>query len=341
MIISCPDNHEEHSCKCLICDTIYKEIIIERTIIMKKYLAIDMGGTAIKYGVLDEDLNFLEHGKIVAATDSKEALFTEIRKLYQQFGAGTEGVCISMPGVIDRKKGFAHTGGAYKWVNKMPIATMLSDELGVPVTICNDAKSAALAEIGYGNMQYITNGICIILGTGIGGAVIVNGNLVDGTHFSSGEFSFLRGHVDDRTNVKDLFFATNGVQGFKNSLEKTTGKKEIDGIAAFKLIKEEHDEAALAGVKEFCLDLAHHIYNLQAVIDAERVLIGGGISNEPMFIDLVREAVDQVFDHAIFQVIPKPDVMVCRFQADANLIGAVYNFIELQDLYEGNQFINI
>ena len=151
----------------------------------------------------------------------------------------------------------------------------------------------------------------------------------------------LRGHVDDRTNVKDLFFATNGVQGFKNSLEKTTGKKEIDGIAAFKLIKEEHDEAALAGVKEFCLDLAHHIYNLQAVIDAERVLIGGGISNEPMFIDLVREAVDQVFDHAIFQVIPKPDVMVCRFQADANLIGAVYNFIELQDLYEGNQFINI
>jgi hypothetical protein len=92
---------------------------------------------------------------------------------------------------------------------------------------------------------------------------------------------------------------------------------------------------------DFCLDLAHHIYNLQAVIDAERVLIGGGISNEPMFIDLVREAVDQVFDHAIFQVIPKPDVMVCRFQADANLIGAVYNFIELQDLYEGNQFINI
>ena len=68
---------------------------------MKKYLAIDMGGTAIKYGVLDEDLNFLEHGKIVAATDSKEALFTEIRKLYQQFGADTEGVCISMPGVIE------------------------------------------------------------------------------------------------------------------------------------------------------------------------------------------------------------------------------------------------
>ncbi len=308
---------------------------------MKKYLALDLGGTAIKYGVLDEELNFSAHGKIDARTDSQEVVFEDLRKIYDEYGEGVEGVCISMPGVIDRKKGFAHTGGAYKWVNKMPIATMLSEEFGVPVTICNDAKSAALAEIGYGNMQYVTNGMCIILGTGIGGAIIVNGNLVDGTHFSSGEFSFLRGHVDDRTNRRDIFYATNGVGGFKAALKKATGLDEIDGLKAFRMIKEDHNEEALQGVKEFCLDLAHHIYNLQAVLDCERVLIGGGISNEPMFIDLVKEAVDTVFDGAFAPVIPKPQVMVCRFQADANLIGAVYNFIELQDLYKENQFINI
>ncbi|MDO4414888.1 MAG: ROK family protein [Erysipelotrichaceae bacterium] len=308
---------------------------------MKKYLALDLGGTAIKYGVLDEELNFSAHGKIDARTDSQEVVFEDLRKIYDEYGEGVEGVCISMPGVIDRKKGFAHTGGAYKWVNKMPIASMLSEEFGVPVTICNDAKSAALAEIGYGNMQYVTNGMCIILGTGIGGAIIVNGNLVDGTHFSSGEFSFLRGHVDDRTNRRDIFYATNGVGGFKAALKKATGLDEIDGLKAFRMIKEDHNEEALQGVKEFCLDLAHHIYNLQAVLDCERVLIGGGISNEPMFIDLVKEAVDTVFDGAFAPVIPKPQVMVCRFQADANLIGAVYNFIELQDLYKENQFINI
>lgn len=307
---------------------------------MKKYLAIDMGGTAIKYGVLDEELNFSEHGKIDARTDTMESVFADIQNLYDQYGEGTEGVCISMPGVINRKKGFAHSGGAYKWVHELPVASLLSEKLGAPVTICNDAKAAALAEIGYGNMQYVTNGICIILGTGIGGAVIVNGNLVDGTHFSSGEFSFLRGHVNDRTNRSDLFFATNGVAGLKAAIKKETGLDEIDGLKAFKMIKEENNEAVLKGVKEFCLDLAHHIYNVQAVIDAERVLIGGGISNEPMFIDLVKEAVDEVFDHAIFPVIPKPEVMVCRFQADANLIGAVYNFVELQDLYKDNQFIN-
>ncbi len=308
---------------------------------MKKYLAIDMGGTAIKYGVLNENLEFSEHGKIDARTDSKESVFSDIRNLYEKYGEGTEGICISMPGVIDRKKGFAHTGGAYRWVDKMPIANMLSEELGTKVTICNDAKAAALAEIGYGNMQYVTNGICIILGTGIGGAVIVNGNLVDGTHFSSGEFSFLRGHVDDRTNRKDLFAMTNGVPGLKAEMKKATGLDEIDGLKAFKMIKEDKSEEAIAGMKEFCLKLAHHIYNLQAVLDAERVLIGGGISNEPMFIEMVKEAVDEVFENAWFPVIPKPEVMVCRFQADANLIGAVYNFVELEDLFEDNQFINM
>lgn len=308
---------------------------------MKKYLAIDLGGTAIKYGVVDEDLNFSVHGKIDAVTDSKESFVTDIRKLYNQFGEGVEGVCISMPGVIDRKKGFAHTGGAYKWVNKLPIANILSEEIGVPVTICNDAKAAALAEIGYGNLQYIPNGVCIILGTGIGGAVVVNGNLVDGTHFSSGEFSFIRGHVDDRTNRRDVFAMTNGVPGFKAFMKKATGLDEIDGLKAFKMIKEEQNEDALNGVKEFCAYLAHHIYNLQAILDADRFLIGGGISNEPMFIDLVKEAVDDVFDNAWVPVIPKPNVMVCRFQADANLIGAVYNFIELQDLYEDDRYINI
>lgn len=308
---------------------------------MKKYLAIDLGGTAIKYGVVDEDLNFSVHGKIDAVTDSQESFVSDIRKLYNQFGEGTEGVCISMPGVIDRKKGFAHTGGAYKWVNKLPIANLISDELGVPVTICNDAKAAALAEIGYGNLQLVTNGVCIILGTGIGGAVVVNGNLVDGTHFSSGEFSFIRGHVDDRTNRRDIFAVTNGVPGFKAFMKKATGLDEIDGLKAFKMIKEEHNEDALNGVKEFCAYLAHHIYNLQAILDAERILIGGGISNEPMFIELVREAVDDVFENAWVPVIPKPEVMVCKFQADANLIGAVYNFVELQDLYEDDRFINI
>ena len=160
---------------------------------MKKYLAIDLGGTAIKYGVVAEDLSFLSKGKVDARCDSKESFIEDIRKIYEECGEGTEGICISMPGVIDRFKGFAHTGGAYRWIRQMPIASDLAEALNTKVTICNDAKSAAMAEIGFGNLKGVRNGIAIILGTGIGGAIVVNEKLIDGSHYSSGEFSFLRG----------------------------------------------------------------------------------------------------------------------------------------------------
>ncbi len=313
----------------------------EENYIMKKYLAIDMGGTAIKYGVLDEQLNFLAKGKIDSNAGDEEHTISDLKKIYEEYCEGCEGVCISMPGMIDRKKGFAHTGGAYRWIKNLPFAGILGLQLGgVPVTICNDAKSAALAEIGFGNMKLISNGVLIILGTAIGGAIVVNGNLIDGTHFSSGEFSFLRGDVKDRTNAKNLFAATNGVRGLKAAVKETSGLEDIDGLKAFKLIKEENNQEVLQGVKNFCLDLAHHIYNLGAILDPERVLIGGGISNEPMFIDLVKEAVDSTYDKALFPGLAKPEVMVCKFQSDANLIGAVYNFMDLQELYNNDKYIN-
>ena len=298
---------------------------------MKKYMAVDLGGTAIKYGVVDEKLNFLSKGKVDSRCDTQEEFVEDLRKIWEEFGEGTEGLCISMPGIIDRFKGFAHTGGAYRWIKKTPVASLLSDELGCKVTICNDAKSAAMAEIGFGSLKDVRNAVAIILGTGIGGAVIINGKLVDGSHYSSGEFSFIRGDYKAHEKNNDIFAFINGVQGLKDAIKEASGLEDIDGLKAFKLIKEEHNEQVLQGVKDFCWYLAFYIYNLQAALDADKFVIGGGISNEPMFIDLVKEAVEKKFDSAVFDAIPRPVIEVCRFQSDANLIGAVYNFMEIME----------
>lgn len=298
---------------------------------MKKYLAVDLGGTAIKYGVITEDLQFVMKDKVPSRCDSWELFLEDLKKIYDEHGEGCEGMAISMPGVIDRRKGFAHTGGAYKWVKQMPVAINLQEALGIPVTICNDAKAAALAEIGFGNLKDIRNAVAIILGTGIGGAIVINWNLVDGSHYSSGEFSFLREDVREREKGSDFFAFTNGVMGLKNAIKEASGLENIDGLEAFRLIKEEGNEQVLQGVKDFCWYLAFHIYNLQAVLDADRFVIGGGISNEPMFIDLVKEAVEQKFATALAPAIPLPEIMVCKYQSDANLIGAVYNFQQIME----------
>ncbi len=298
---------------------------------MKKYLAIDLGGTAIKYGVVNENLEFIAKGKVPSRCESKEVFVEDLRKIWNELGEGTEGMCISMPGVIDRYKGFAHTGGAFTWVRQLPVASILHDELGIDVTICNDAKAAALAEIGFGNLKGIRNGAAIILGTGIGGAIMINNQLIDGSHYSAGEFSFLREDVKARENNTDIFAFTNGVQGLKNAIQNASGLENIDGLEAFRLIKEEKNEKVLQGVRDFCWYLAFHIYNLQVALDLERFVIGGGISNEPMFIELVQEAVKAKFESAIFPGIPMPEVIVCRYQSDANLIGAVYNFKQIME----------
>ncbi|MCR5794746.1 MAG: ROK family protein [Solobacterium sp.] len=299
---------------------------------MKKYLAVDLGGTAIKYGVVDEELNFLSKGKIDARTDSKEDFYADIEKIYKEYGDGITGIGISMPGSIDRYKGFAHSGGAYRWCKKMPIASELSERLGCSVTICNDAKAAAMAEIGFGNLKGIRNGVAIILGTGIGGAVVVNHKLIDGSHYTAGEFSFLQGiYNNEPENNLEVFALQNGVQGLKNAIRASSDLDDIDGLKAFKLIKEENNEAVLQGVKNFCWYLSFYIYNLQTILDTDRFVIGGGISNEPMFIDLVKEAVEKRFNSAFAHLIPIPDIQVCRFQSDANLIGAVYNFMEIME----------
>lgn len=294
---------------------------------MEKYLAVDVGGSALKYAVIDEQLNFADHGSVPIDVSAREKTFGTIREVFEAHGSGCAGIGMSIPGSIDRYKGFAYSGGAFLWVDHEPYAEEVSNILnGIPVTIVNDAKSAAMAEMGYGNLQGISNGIVLVLGTGIGGAIILNGNLIQGTHFTSGEFSFLRGDVEERNGDSDNFAVYNGIPGLKEAVRKASGLENIDGLKAFKLIKEEHNEQVLLGIKDYCYHLAFHIYNLQAALDVERVLIGGGISNEPMFLQLVQEAADKKFDSAFMHLIQKPEIMACRYHNDANLIGAVYNF---------------
>lgn len=294
---------------------------------MEKYLAIDVGGSALKYAVIDEQLNFTDHGSVPADVSTREKTFETIKAIYEDHGKDCAGIGMSIPGSVDRSKGFAYSGGAFLWVDHEPYAEEVSKMLnGVPVTIVNDAKSAAMAEMGYGNLQNVANGIVLVLGTGIGGAIILNGNLIQGSHFTAGEFSFLRGDVEEREGKFDSFAGYNGIPGLKDAIRKSSGLEDIDGLKAFKLIKEEHNEQVLQGVKDYCYHLAFYIYNLQAALDVERVLIGGGISNEPMFLELVQEAVNKKFASAFMLLIQKPEIMTCRYHNDANLIGAIYNF---------------
>lgn len=296
----------------------------------RKYLTIDLGGTAIKHAVMDEDLTFFEKGVIDARTTEEQYFFEDIRGLWETYGSGCEGLAISMPGVIDRRRGIARTGGAYMWVHDRPLARELEELLGTRVAIVNDGKAATYAEVGFGNLRDVSVGVTLVLGTGIGGGYVIDGNVVDGAHFTAAEFSMLRANIDPTTN-EDHWVFYNGVIGLKAAIRQTSGLDDVDGLEAFRLIREEHNEQVLEGVRLFCWHLAHHIYNIQAVLDAERFVLAGGIMGEPTFLGMVQEAVDRKFAEARWHLLHQPEIMPCKFRRDANLVGALYSFMELAE----------
>ena len=293
---------------------------------MNTYLAVDLGGTSIKFGVLDRDFSFLKKGAVPARISSREEFFEDIQSIFDTCGRGCEGLAVSMPGAIDRFRGFARSGGAYTWVKDENIAKTLYDRLGVPTAVCNDAKAAALAEMYSGNLRGIRNGVALILGTGVGGGCIVNGALLEGSHLKAGEFSFLRGEILPANN-KDIFALYNGVQGLKDAIQEESGLENVDGLEAFRLIKEEKNEAVLRGVRKFCGYLAFFVYTIQVIVDAERFVIGGGISRQPVLLTYIRKNVDFCYQ-MLGMNMPKAEVTVCQFFNEANLLGAYAHYLD-------------
>ena len=142
---------------------------------MKQYLLIDIGGTFIKYSLADEQARKISGGKVPTPLTNMDDLLAVIEGFAASLQGQFVGCAISMPGRIDTRTGIAHTGGmlsAFMW--EQPFAAQVEARLGVPVTIANDGKCAAAAEGWTGALAGVENGLVLVLGTGIGGGIILD-----------------------------------------------------------------------------------------------------------------------------------------------------------------------
>jgi len=299
---------------------------------MAKYLAIDIGGTNIKFGLVDDKGAILEQAEI-ALPMNKETNATDflevILKFVYPYEKQIDGIAISMPGIIDSEAGYCFSAGAIYCLAQTNIVDLIKERINLPVTVQNDGKCAALAELWVGNLKGSKNSAAVLLGTGIAGGLIINGELYNGHNFAAGEMSFM------------LFNASETATGFwagKSSaptlVRKVSEKVDIsdlDGRRVFKLI-EDGNELALTSLDEFCEDLAAQLYSLQALLDLEMFAIGGGISKQPKLIERLQAQIDLYNENhpmkAYMSFIPKPKVTTCKFYNDSNLIGAVYHHIK-------------
>lgn len=289
-------------------------------------LAFDIGGTSVKYAVWDEERlkdksSFPTPASWQELKNSLVSIKESIAKEYE-----LEGVAFSAPGAVNQVERQIEGVSEVPYIHFFPIYNELEEAFNLPVSFENDANSAGLAEIWRGAAVGKSNVLFVVLGTGIGGAIIVNGEIQHGHHLLGGEFGFML--LKGEQTFSELGTAVALARRYAKRMNKPTNT--VTGEQVFKLA-EAGDEVAQEEVKVFYHYLVRGLFNLAYSFDPEVLLIGGGVSNQPDLIEKINEEMDALFDR--LRVTPlRPVIELCEFRNDANLIGAIYNFLQK---YEG------
>lgn len=292
---------------------------------MNKYLAFDIGGTNIKYALFDNSGRIIKLDKI-KTPDTLQSFQMEVNSLIDLYRKDINGVTFSIPGRIDQETSVIYGGGALDYNHELAIDQILELE-GLDFAIENDAKVSVLAENWLGGLKDYANGCSIVLGTGIGGGLLLNGELYRGTNYSASEVSvFLPGYT---TNFQDCAAINGSAVHMINKINMYYNEEDTsNGLIAFKYINNKNDKAVEI-FENFCKTIAYVIFNLQVTLDLEKFVIGGGISNQQIVTDTIKKYVYQLYDlhPVITNTIFKPEIESSFFKSESNLYGALYNLM--------------
>ncbi|PKG21590.1 ROK family protein [Niallia nealsonii] len=299
------------------------------------YLVIDIGGTFVKFALMDGAGNILTKGKQRTPTANLTEFKNKLHSIIENHDlSSVKGIALSCPGTIDVDTGMIYYGGSFPFLHEVNLAKELEEKYGKDVSIDNDGKCAALAELWLGSVKDAKDSIVLILGSGIGGGIIINGKLHRGVNLSAGEVSYVMSQMNPITKEGKFFaYDCSAVQMVRRIAEIKNLEDATDGEGAFEYIKQ-GDEEANAIFNKYCIYLATQIFNLQYILDPEIIAIGGGISAQPILHDRIQWALSEV-KKANPLHIANPNVMGCKFQNDANLYGALYHFFTTKN----NEFV--
>lgn len=306
---------------------------------MSKYIAFDIGGTFIKYGVVDDSGKILKKGKISTPQTEKPFLesLSEKVKVVQKEYQNILGIGISVPGTPN-SKGVMVNFGSLTQMYGLALKEKLNNLTQLPVVVENDANAAAIAEKWMGAGKKYSNYMVMVLGTGIGGGIVINNQIYRGGHGISGEFGWVLNHginkVGELEEVSQNFKSAT-VMGLlrrynqamesithNNFSELTEAKAVIDLVVA-------NDQVATIIFDEFLTDLTINLMNLTACFDPEVILIGGGISANDYVVEKIQEkweeliirhfGLNRIKQQGLLTEIKRTDL-----QNDAGMIGAAY-----------------
>ena len=302
---------------------------------MKQYFGIDIGGTAVKLGIVDETGRVLLKGEASVSFDGYQTpVLTTVRRAAKEFLTTNSipveslaGIGVSATGQIDSRKGIvAGTCGNFPNYIGSPIKAALEEDFGLPVTVANDANCMTLGEVWVGAAQGYTDVIGVTLGTGVGGCILTGGHLLEGARGLGGEL----GHY--RTHALDGVDCTCGAKGCWERYAATTALVRAaqeknpdwkDGRAIF-AAAEAGNETVLALLDHWTDEIAQGLAGMVHIFNPQLILIGGGVSaQQKLLIEPIAAKVKASVMPAFAEGL---EVRAAQLHNDAGMVGAVYYF---------------
>lgn len=308
---------------------------------MKKYgFGVDIGGTTCKLGLFETTGNLLEKWEIPTDTSNEgENILSDIAKslkakMEEQIiqKDDIEGIGIGLPGPV-RSDGVVPTCVNLGWKNRSVAKEMEALMDGIKVKAANDANVAALGEMWQGGGRGSKNLVMVTLGTGVGGGIIIDGEIMPGSNGAGGEIGHITVNPHEtvacncgRKGCLEQYASATGIvriarehlaREHESSLLEELG--EISAKAVFDVYKD-GDKTAEAIVDEFARVLGNALSNLACVLDPEVFVIGGGVSRagKPLL-----DAVEKYYRQAAFSSCNLIRFALASLGNDAGIYGCV------------------
>lgn len=297
---------------------------------MKSYIVYDIGGSSVKWSIMTDEGKFIKSDKLKIANTVEEffdKLACNSNKYKEEFNL--QGIAISAPGAVDSQEGIIGGSSALDYIHGPNFKEILFEKTGLCIGIENDANCAALGECWLGAARNEKDSVFVVCGTGIGGAIVKDKKIHTGINKHGGEFGYCLVDIDAEN---DRYSAWSNVGSTYAVTKRIADRKDIsmddfDGVKAFELY-DKGDKIAKEEVDKFFKYMAIGIYNIQYTYDPEVIILGGAICERPGFIDEVNKRIDKLMK-VNYDATIRPVIRKCQYGNDANKLGALYNFLQM------------
>lgn len=297
---------------------------------MSWVMGIDLGGTKVAFGLVNPDNDIVVRARMdTNADDGLEIVSTRIADQINQLtshlpaGESLVGVGICTPGPVDHITGDLLTLVNLPGISNTPFRQALEDKLGIPVKLDHDAKVAALGEFYYGSAQDRDSTVYVVIGTGVGAAIIYEGNLLYGESYTAGE----SGHMTVNPEGHQCSCGSRGCLETYTSgpwLEKHYAAQAGENITGAEITRRarDGDDIALDVIQQAGQALGIAVASMAMFINIETFVIGGSVARAGTL--LIEPALASVKRYSFKAVGDKVRILQSSLGDDAPILGGAW-----------------